>query len=45
MAKQLDKILIIDLESTCWEGEPPEGQVRDETKISFPIYVSNLYNC
>lgn len=26
MAKLLDKILVIDLESTCWDGPPPEGQ-------------------
>jgi len=27
MAKKLDKILVIDLEATCWEGDPPPGQV------------------
>lgn len=29
MAKLLDKIIVIDVESTCWEGPPPEGQVSE----------------
>jgi len=37
MAKQLDKILVIDLESTCWEGEPPEGQVSEIIEIGLCI--------
>lgn len=37
MAKQLDKILIIDLESTCWEGEPPEGQVSEIIEIGLCV--------
>jgi inhibitor of KinA sporulation pathway (predicted exonuclease) len=33
MAKLLDKIVVIDLESTCWEGSPPEGQVSEIIEI------------
>src|SRR6185436_11490207 len=27
------KIIVIDLESTCWEGPPPEGQVSEIIEI------------
>ena len=33
MAKLLDKIIVIDLESTCWEGPPPEGQISEIIEI------------
>jgi inhibitor of KinA sporulation pathway (predicted exonuclease) len=33
MAKQLDKIIVIDVESTCWEGEPPAGQSSEIIEI------------
>ena len=26
MAKKLDQILVIDVETTCWEGQPQPGQ-------------------
>src|SRR3954469_22796947 len=29
MARLLDQIIVIDLESTCWEGPPPDGQVSE----------------
>jgi inhibitor of KinA sporulation pathway (predicted exonuclease) len=35
MAKLLDKILVIDLESTCWDGPPPEGQVSEIIEIGL----------
>ena len=28
-----DKILIIDLEATCWDGPPPDGQVNEIIEI------------
>jgi len=37
MAKTLDQILVIDLEATCWEGEPPEGQEREVIEIGICI--------
>lgn len=33
MAKLLDQILVIDLESTCWEGEPPPGQSSEIIEV------------
>lgn len=33
MAKRLDQILVIDLESTCWEGPPPPGQVSEIIEV------------
>ena len=35
MAKRLDQILVIDLESTCWEGEPPEGQQSEIIEVGL----------
>lgn len=35
MARLLDKIIVIDLESTCWEGPPPEGQVSEIIEIGI----------
>ena len=33
VAKLLDKIVVVDLESTCWEGSPPEGQISEIIEI------------
>ena len=27
MAQRLDAILVVDVEATCWEGDPPPGQI------------------
>ena len=37
MAKLLDKIIVIDLESTCWEGPPPEGQSSEIIEIGIAL--------
>jgi inhibitor of KinA sporulation pathway (predicted exonuclease) len=37
MAKKLDQILVIDVESTCWEGDPPEGQESEIIEIGLCI--------
>lgn len=29
MARRLDQILVIDIEATCWDGPPPEGQENE----------------
>ena len=29
MAKKLDKILVIDIEATCWNTGAPEGMTSD----------------
>ncbi len=33
MAKLLDQILVVDVESTCWDGPPPEGQVSEIIEV------------
>lgn len=33
MARSLDVILVVDLESTCWDGEPPPGQSSEIIEI------------
>jgi inhibitor of KinA sporulation pathway (predicted exonuclease) len=33
MAKRLDHILVIDIESTCWDGPPPKGQENDIIEV------------
>ena len=35
MARQLDQILVVDVESTCWEGAPPDGQVSEIIEIGL----------
>ena len=37
MAKRLDRILIIDLEATCWEGNPPQGQASEIIEIGLCV--------
>ena len=29
MACKLDRILVVDVEATCWEGDPPPGQISE----------------
>jgi inhibitor of KinA sporulation pathway (predicted exonuclease) len=42
MAKRLDHILVIDIESTCWDGGfPPKGQANDVIEIGLcPLEVA-----
>ena len=35
MAKQLDQILVVDVEATCWEGEPPGDQEPEIIEIGL----------
>lgn len=35
MAAKLDKILVIDVESTCWEGYPPPGEMSEIIEIGL----------
>ncbi len=37
MARRLDKILVIDLEATCWEGDPPPGQSSEIIEIGLCV--------
>lgn len=43
MAHQFDEILVIDVESTCWEGSPPSFQRSEIIEIGLcPIDVRQL---
>lgn len=33
MAKQLDQILVIDVEATCWQDKPPKGQENEIIEV------------
>ncbi|HEX8629441.1 MAG TPA: 3'-5' exonuclease [Catenuloplanes sp.] len=33
MAKRLDQIVVVDVESTCWAGDPPAGQQSEIIEI------------
>ncbi len=37
MARQLDRVLVIDVESTCWEGPPPRGQFSEIIEIGLCV--------
>ena len=37
MARQLDNIVIIDLESTCWRDDPPAGQESEIIEIGVAL--------
>ena len=33
MARKLDQVVVIDVEATCWEGAPPEGEESEIIEI------------
>ncbi|MEJ7734790.1 MAG: 3'-5' exonuclease [Polyangiaceae bacterium] len=33
MASDLDKVVVVDLEATCWEGQPPAGEQPEIIEI------------
>ena len=35
MAKKLDQIIVVDVEATCWEGEPPPDQKNEIIEIGI----------
>ena len=37
MAKQLDQILVIDVEATCWESGPPPGQTHEIIEVGLCV--------
>ena len=43
MARKLDRILVVDIEATCWEGNPPPGQISEIIEIGLCVLdVSTL---
>jgi inhibitor of KinA sporulation pathway (predicted exonuclease) len=37
MARKLDKILVVDVEATCWAGKAPEGQVNEIIEVGISV--------
>lgn len=37
MAGKLDRLIVIDVEATCWEGEPPAGQSAEIIEIGVCV--------
>lgn len=35
MARKLDQILVIDIEATCWEGDPPPGEENEIIEVGI----------
>lgn len=35
MSRKIDKILVIDVEATCWRGQPPPGQKSEIIEIGI----------
>ena len=35
--RKLDKIIVIDLEATCWEGDPPPGESSEIIEIGLCV--------
>lgn len=33
MARKIDKIVVVDIEATCWDGDPPRGQESEIIEI------------
>lgn len=43
MARSLDVMLVVDVESTCWEGSPPPGQASEIIEIGLcPVDLRTL---
>jgi len=40
MSKLLDKILVIDIEATCWEGKIPVGQQNEIIEIGICVLMT-----
>jgi inhibitor of KinA sporulation pathway (predicted exonuclease) len=37
MAGKLDKLIVIDIEATCWDSDPPEGQEAEIIEIGVCV--------
>jgi inhibitor of KinA sporulation pathway (predicted exonuclease) len=37
MAKKIDHVLVIDVESTCWDTRPPQGQISEIIEIGICV--------
>lgn len=41
MAKKLDKIVVVDIEATCWQGKAPDGQESDIIEVGICLLDVN----
>ena len=41
MSKKLDKIVVVDIEATCWEGKNPEGMENDIIEVGVCLLDVN----
>ena len=42
MTKKLDQIIVVDVESTCWQGAPPRGQESEIIEIGIcPVEIAS----
>ena len=41
MAQKLDKVLVVDIEATCWEGANPPGMANDIIEIGVCLLDVN----
>jgi inhibitor of KinA sporulation pathway (predicted exonuclease) len=43
MAKLFDQVLVVDIESTCWQGYPPPGQLSEIIEVGLcPVDIKRL---
>ena len=41
MERKLDQIIVVDIEATCWDGDPPAGETSDIIEIGVcPLVVA-----
>ena len=45
MARKLDRILVVDVEATCWEGNPPPGQTSEIIEIGLCVLDVPTLTC
>ena len=43
MGRKLDKIIVVDVESTCWKGKPSEGQINEIIEVGLGIINKQSY--
>lgn len=44
MARTLDSLLVVDVESTCWRGDTPEGERSEIIEIGIcPVHLDDLH--
>jgi inhibitor of KinA sporulation pathway (predicted exonuclease) len=41
MARKLDKIVVVDIEATCWQGDPPAGQFNEIIEVGVCLLDLN----